>query len=191
VKTILIGANVETVETTSDLERYATGRIVFVGIDWERKGGPSLISAFEKIAGRFPQAHLTILGCSPATSHPRIKALGKRPRAEVAQHLADAAIFCLPSLVEPSAVASVEAMAFRLPVIATTVGGFPEMVADGESGILVPPNDADALAAALADLLENPARAQAMGAAGFERARGFTWDAVGARMHAEIGHLAS
>ena len=71
----------------------------------------------------------------------RIKALGKRPRAEVAQHLADAAIFCLPSLAEPSAVASVEAMAFRLPVVATQIGGFPEMVADGKSGTLVPPNE--------------------------------------------------
>jgi glycosyltransferase involved in cell wall biosynthesis len=190
VKTILIGANVEPVETTADLDRYATGRIVFVGIDWERKGGPVLISAFEKIADRYPHAQLTILGCSPAVSHPRIKALGKRPRAEVAQHLADAAIFCLPSLMEPSAVASVEAMAFRLPVVATRVGGFPEMVADGESGILVPPNDADSLAAALATLLENPARAQAMGAVAYRRAQRFTWDAVGARLHAEIGHLA-
>ncbi|HET6608990.1 MAG TPA: glycosyltransferase family 4 protein [Rhodopila sp.] len=190
VKTILIGANVETAETSGDFGRYATGRIVFVGIDWERKGGPVLLSAFEKIAERFPRASLTILGCSPATSHPRVKALGKRPRAEVAQHLADAAIFCLPSLVEPSAVASVEAMAFRLPVVATKVGGFPEMVADGETGILVPPNDADSLAAALAALLEDPTRAQAMGTAGFQRAPRFTWDAVGARLHAEIGHLA-
>jgi glycosyltransferase involved in cell wall biosynthesis len=190
VRTILIGANVETAETSGDLDRYATGRIVFVGIDWERKGGPVLVSAFEKIAERFSKASLTILGCSPAISHPRIKALGKLPRPEVAQYLAGAAIFCLPSLVEPSAVASVEAMAFRLPVVATKVGGFPEMVADGETGILVPPNDADSLATALAALLEDPSGAQAMGTAGFHRAPRFTWDAVGARLHAEIGHLA-
>ena len=99
-------------------------------------------------------------------------------------------MFCLPSLVEPSAVASVEAMAFRLPVVATRVGGFPEMVADGETGILVPPKDPNSLAAALASLLTDPARAQTMGAAGHQRARCFTWEAVGARLHAEIGHLA-
>ncbi|HVY15190.1 MAG TPA: glycosyltransferase family 4 protein [Rhodopila sp.] len=190
VKTILIGANVEPAETDPSVERYATGRVVFVGIDWQRKGGPVLLSAFEKIADRFPHAELTILGCSPTTTHPRIRALGKRPRTEVAEHLSRAAIFCLPSLVEPSAVASVEAMAFRLPVVATQVGGFPEMVADGETGLLVPPNDPDALAAALASLLDAPARAQAMGQAGYDRFGRFSWDAVGARLQAEIGHLA-
>lgn len=190
VKTILLGANVDPLQTDDALERYGTGRIVFVGIDWERKGGPVLLSAFEKIADRFPHATLTILGASPQVSHPRIRALGKRPRGDVARHLAEAAIFCLPSLVEPSAVASIEAMAFRLPVVATNVGGFPEMVSDGETGLLVPPNNPETLAAALASLLENPSRAQAMGKAGYRRASRFTWEAVGERLSAEIGPFA-
>jgi glycosyltransferase involved in cell wall biosynthesis len=187
VATILIGANVDATASPDDVARYAAGRIVFVGIEWERKGGPTLLTAFETVAERFPGATLTIAGCSPALSHPRARAIGLVPRADVAALLADASIFCLPSVVEPSAVASVEAMAFKLPVVATTVGGFPGMVDDGETGLLVPPNDAAALAGALTELLANPERTRAMGQAGHRRGRDlFTWDAVGARLHAQI-----
>jgi glycosyltransferase involved in cell wall biosynthesis len=190
VATILIGANVQATVSSDDLERYAAGRIVFVGIDWERKGGPALLAAFDKVAARFPNATLTIAGCSPLLSHPRVRATGLIPRSEIATLLANASIFCLPSIVEPSAVASVEAMAFRLPVVATKVGGFPGMVVDGETGLLVPPNDADALAGALAGLLTNPERARGMGMAGYRRSSDhFTWDAVGARLKEQIARL--
>ncbi|HEX2943424.1 MAG TPA: glycosyltransferase family 4 protein [Rhodopila sp.] len=182
---IMIGANVTAAPSSAALDRYAHQRILFVGIDWERKGGPTLLAAFEKVAERFPNATLTIAGCAPPTTHPRVKALGLIPRADVAAQFASASVFCLPSLVEPSAVASVEAMAFRLPVVATNVGGFPEMIRDGETGLLVPPHDPDALAEALGILLAQPERAQAMGAAGYQRSKFFTWDAVGNRFHAE------
>jgi glycosyltransferase involved in cell wall biosynthesis len=190
VATILIGANVQQAVTSDSLDRYAAGRILFVGIDWERKGGPALLAAFDKVAARFPHAMLTIAGCSPPVSHPRIRTTGLIPRTQVAGLLGSASIFCLPSVVEPSAVASVEAMAFKLPVIATTVGGFPGMVVDGETGLLVPPNDPDALAGALAALLANPERARDMGQAGYRRSSElFTWDAVGVRLKAQIALL--
>lgn len=190
VSTVLIGANVAAAESSEDLARYGSGRILFVGIDWVRKGGPTLLAAFDRIADRFPEATLTIAGCAPPVTHPRVKALGLLPRPQVASLLANASIFCLPSLVEPSAVASVEAMAFKLPVVATSVGGFPGMVAGGETGLLVPPNDPAALADALASLLSQPQRAQQMGLAGYRRGRElFTWDAVGARLHAGITAL--
>jgi glycosyltransferase involved in cell wall biosynthesis len=189
--TILIGANVEAAASPDDLARYAAGRILFVGIDWERKGGPTLLTAFDTIAANFPRATLTIAGCSPTVSHPRARATGLLPRTEVAGLLAQSSIFCLPSVVEPSAVASVEAMAFKLPVVATTVGGFPGMVNDGETGLLVPPGDPAALAGALTELLAHPERAHAMGQAGYRRGRElFTWDAVGARLHAQIALMA-
>lgn len=190
VSTVLIGANVAAADSSADLDRYAAGRILFVGIDWQRKGGPSLVAAFDRIADRFPHATLTIAGCAPTVAHPRAKALGLLPRPEVAKLLADASIFCLPSLVEPSAVASVEAMAFKLPVVATTVGGFPGMVENNETGILVPPNDPAALADALTMLLAQPERARHLGLAGYRRGRElFTWDAVGSRLHAGITAL--
>jgi len=76
-------------------------------------------------------------------------------------------------------------MSFKLPVVATNVGGFPEIVQNGETGILVPPRDPDALADALCTLLDDPARARAMGLAGHERSRLFTWDEVGNRFYAQ------
>jgi glycosyltransferase involved in cell wall biosynthesis len=192
VSTILIGANIEASAASDDLERYAAGHILFVGIEWERKGGPTLLAAFDRIAATFPQATLTIVGCAPPVSQPRARALGLRSRAEVAALLAQSSIFCLPSLIEPSAVASVEAMAFKLPVVATNIGGFPGMVADGETGVLVPPADETALAAALSELLGNPERARVMGLAGYQRACDlFTWDAVGERLHAQISAYSS
>lgn len=65
IATILIGANVQAAPSSDAPDRYAAGRILFVGIDWERKGGPTLLAAFDKIAQRYPQATLTIAGCSP------------------------------------------------------------------------------------------------------------------------------
>jgi glycosyltransferase involved in cell wall biosynthesis len=75
-------------------------------------------------------------------------------------------VFVLGSLSEGSPNAVLEAMAAGLPVVATDVGGLPEMVIDGESGILVPPGDSDALAEAIGELLDDPSRAETMGRAG-------------------------
>jgi len=78
-------------------------------------------------------------------------------------------IFCLPSLKEGLSLSALEAMALGKPVVASRVGGTPEVVADGETGLLVEPANPEALAQALAALLRDPQRAQAMGEAGRER----------------------
>lgn len=76
-----------------------------------------------------------------------------------------------------------EALATERPVIAADFGGFREVVRDGETGLLVPPQDPAALAAAIADLLADPARCRAYGAAGRrDVAARFSWDAVVARV---------
>jgi glycosyltransferase involved in cell wall biosynthesis len=72
-------------------------------------------------------------------------------------------IFVLPSHSEGVSLALLEAMAAGLPVIGSRVGGLPEVVADGENGLLIPPRDAGALADALERLLADPAGAQALG----------------------------
>jgi glycosyltransferase involved in cell wall biosynthesis len=82
------------------------------------------------------------------------------------QHLAAADIFVLPSRSEGFSNAIIEAMASSLPVVATDVGGNGEAVKDGITGFLVPPEDPDALAAAILRLLSDPSLAKAMGAAG-------------------------
>jgi glycosyltransferase involved in cell wall biosynthesis len=82
------------------------------------------------------------------------------------QHLAAADIFVLPSRSEGFSNAIIEAMAASLPVVATDVGGNAEAVKDGITGFLVPPEDPDALSAAILRLLADPFQAKAMGAAG-------------------------
>ena len=87
-------------------------------------------------------------------------------RSDVPAVLARAQAACAPSNAEGLSQAIVEAMAARLPVVATEVGGTPELVHEGETGLLVPPHDPATLAARLLDLLRDPARAKALGAAG-------------------------
>lgn len=95
------------------------------------------------------------------------------------EHLASADIFVLPSRSEGFSNAIVEAMAASLPVVATSVGGNAEAVKEGVTGFIVPPEDPDALAAAIARLLSDPRRASEMGVAGKDlAAKEFTLDAM-------------
>ncbi len=90
-------------------------------------------------------------------------------RTDVQDLLAESAISVLPSLSEGLSNSLLEAMAAGIPVIATKVGGNPEIIEDGVSGLLIPPRDANSLEQATVALLKNPARAQRMGEAGFRR----------------------
>jgi len=82
-------------------------------------------------------------------------------------------------------------MACGTAVVASAVGGIPEVVSDGETGLLVPPDDPGALAGALSALIADPARAAALGRAGRERAVGeFGWQAVAAQTAALYAELA-
>ena len=106
------------------------------------------------------------------------------PRADVVQLLSHATVFVCPSVYEPLGIVNLEAMACGTAVVASAVGGIPEVVVDGETGLLVALDDAfeTALAARLTELLEDPARAAAMGRAGRERAvASFGWDAIARR----------
>jgi len=88
---------------------------------------------------------------------------------DVVRHEAALDVFCLPSLKEGLSLAALEAMALGKPVVASRVGGTPEVVADGETGLLVEPANPEALAGALASLLRHPERARRMGDAGRKR----------------------
>jgi glycosyltransferase involved in cell wall biosynthesis len=90
-------------------------------------------------------------------------------RDDVPALLAGCNVFCLPSSMEGLPLVVLEAMAQGKPVIATAVGGTPELVVDGETGVLVPPDDVDALARALDGVLADPDRARALGEAGRRR----------------------
>ena len=103
--------------------------------------------------------------------------------AQVDELLADADVLALPSENEGQPMVVLEAMSRGLAVLATRVGGIPEIVSDGVEGLLVPPHDAGALADALGDLLADEGRRRALGEAGAARARAeFAADAVAARI---------
>jgi glycosyltransferase involved in cell wall biosynthesis len=90
-------------------------------------------------------------------------------RLDVPELLAESAVSVLPSLSEGLSNTVLESMAAGVPVVATAVGGTPEAIEDGVSGLLVPARDPKALAAAIAALLANPERARALGEAGRRR----------------------
>lgn len=90
-------------------------------------------------------------------------------QVDVSTILADLEIFCLTSDSEGMPNALLEAMSAGLPVVATKVGGIPQIVEHGVTGFLIPPGDVDAFASALRELLENPSRARLMGNAGRQR----------------------
>ena len=107
------------------------------------------------------------------------------PRDDVIGLLSMATAFVCPSVYEPFGLVNIEAMACGTAVVASAVGGIPEIVVHGETGLLVAPTGgrfAERLAAAITDVLDDPARAAAMGEAGRRRVlERFTWSAVAAQ----------
>ncbi len=158
--------------------------VLFVGRCFAPKGGPDLLEAFRRVRRAHPRAALWIVSQdAPARLPDGAVFHGPLGAEALSALLARATIFALPTLREAFGLAFLEAMAFGLPVVATAVGAIPEIVADGETGLLVPPRDPAALAAACAALLADPARARRMGEAGRARvAVQFGWDRAAARM---------
>jgi glycosyltransferase involved in cell wall biosynthesis len=172
-----------------------TGKtLMFVGRLAAVKGVLVLLDALVKARTAHPDLRLVLVGDGP--ERPRIVArvaelglqacvefAGYRTQDEVANLLAGADAFVLPSFAEGVPVVLMEAMASGLPVIATRVAGVPELVTDGETGLLVPPGDTASLARAIVDLLDTPPhRRAAMGEAGrakvvqdFDQSREGAW----------------
>ncbi len=114
---------------------------------------------------------------------PSVHFLGHVEHSHLPTYYSNADLFVLPSIRESFGLVLVEAMACGLPVVATRVGGLPEVVEEGVTGLLVPPNDPKALAGAINSLLDDPQRMRSMGAKGRQRVvEHFTWDKVAERM---------
>jgi phosphatidylinositol alpha-1,6-mannosyltransferase len=171
------------------------GQILFVGRLVERKGIPHLIEAVGKLRGK-RDVRATIVGGGPLYGRLRdltvelgvsdiVSLPGSVPLETLVRLFQDADLFVLPAVVdamgcsEGLGVVLIEAMSYGKPVVASRVGGIPDVVEDGATGILVTPGSADDLAQAIDELLGDPKRAEAMGTQGFRRARDlFSWDAI-------------
>ncbi|MFL5381132.1 MAG: glycosyltransferase family 4 protein [Longimicrobiaceae bacterium] len=146
--------------------------IGFVGRFDERKGLLDLARAWPAIAAALPDAHLVLVGKGPAEAAaralldgaPRVHWLGFR--RDVAALLKAMDVLAVPSHWEGFGLVAAEALAAGVPVVAADASSLPEIVRDGREGLLVPPADVEALAAALVRLGRDPAERRRMGAAG-------------------------
>ncbi len=173
--------NLEKYQAAMQLKRgkSAGNKIGFIGRLSDEKSVDKLLEAMKIVVSKKPEARLFIVGTGPleATLKEYSKSLGLEKYVEftgyksnVFEALRELDIFVLSSRTEGAPIVILEAMAMGLPVVATSVGGNPEMVEDEKTGILVPPQDPSAMAAALMELLGDGKKVAAMGEAGRQRA---------------------
>ena len=164
---------------------FAIGRVV------PQKGFDVLIDAYARLSARMADApDLLIAGDGAERENlqkrvgelgltDRVHLIGFADRPTAVSLFRGCEMFILPSRHEPQGIVNLEAMACAKPVIASRVGGVPEIVLDGVTGLLVPGEDAPALAQALESLLADPDKARALGAAGRARVVAeFTWPRI-------------
>lgn len=167
--------------------RYESMNVVFIGVDWQRKGGPQLVEAFAKVRRRNPRARLTIVGCSPDVAGPGVTIVGPVPQNEVQKYLADACCFCMVSRREPFGIVYIEAMLAGLPIIASDLGATPDFVIDGVTGHRVKLDDIDELASRLDELLSDPGKCRRMGEQARTLAQSqYTWERTQRKMYEAI-----
>lgn len=180
VTVIGAGAHFDATEGPASVEPL----VLFVGYDFHRKGGDVLLQAFPLVRERVPEARLIVVGPELAVDEPGVEALGPVSDRDELRRLYDrAAAFVLPARYEPYGMVLLEAMSRGIPCIGTDVCAIPEIIENGRTGVVVPKNDSEALAAAIVMVLQNPELAKRFGAAGRERVLAtHNWDSVARHM---------
>jgi hypothetical protein len=182
VHTVGVGRNIDAGEAERD---WTVPRFLFVGADWERKRGAAVVSAFEAVRERYPDATLDLVGNHPPVDaagvigHGRLSLGSDEGQRRYGELLRRATCFLMPSTHEPFGIAYLDAGACGLPSIGTTVGGAPEAVGDG--GLVVDPEDGGALSAAMLKLAD-PETARRLGERAFAHAAPLTWRATAERL---------
>jgi glycosyltransferase involved in cell wall biosynthesis len=186
-------AKIRVITNGVDCDVYATPprqrplqQIVTVATLREEKGHDTLIAAAALVIERHPDVELSFIGDGPLRAslvrqvnlrglRSRVRFLGERP--DVAAQLSSADLFVLPSRTEACPNAVLEAMASGLPIIASRVGGVPELIESGVDGLLVPADAPGELASAINSLIEQPALAAGLGRAARAKAeKRFSFD---------------
>jgi glycosyltransferase involved in cell wall biosynthesis len=190
------------VDRTTELLRPLEGRefVLSVATFEPKKGIDVLLRAFVEVRAARPDVALVLVGRS-STAEAELRELARIlgvaddvfffpdvPHSRVSLFLERARAFCLPSRAEPFGIAICEAGAYRLPVVASRVGGIPEILTDGETGLLVIPDDVKGLASALKRVLTDRELARLLGEALYRRVTcDFTWE----RAYAKYSSLVS
>ncbi len=175
-------------------------RVLFVNRLDRRKGFPVMVEAFGRLAATRPDAILVVIGDGrdrdavrslPPRLRGRVLLLGTVPHDVLPGYHAACDVFCAPATGRESfGIVLVEAMAAGLPVVASDIAGYREVVRDGMEGILVPPGDPAGLAAALDRILSDADLAAALAAGGRMRARRYAWAVVTAEVEAVYREVA-
>lgn len=177
---LVIPNGIDVARFAADGPRRRDGAAIYVGRLTPEKSVDTLLQALALLRGGHPSLRVDVVGGGPCAEElersalrlgvaERVRFLG--PRTDIPDLLRGASLFVLPSLTEGVPLTVLEAMACGLPVVATRVGGTAEAVVDGATGRLVASGDADAFAQAMAAVLDDPERGDAMGAAGLARVR--------------------
>jgi glycosyltransferase involved in cell wall biosynthesis len=169
-KTIVIHNGINVAEFDAPCSKRANEPrapyILCVSAYKEQKAIDVLIRAFKRVLEEYPLLRLVLVGAGPLRDsleslaaclgiRNRIDFLSLQSRSEVASLLRSCEVFVLPSRFETFGIVILEAMACKKPVVATTAGGIPEIIENEKNGILVPPDDAKALASALITILSD------------------------------------
>jgi len=172
---------------------YEKPKVIFVGLHFERKGGYTLLEAFKTVRKAIPKAELTIIGPVLTNLPSGVRCLGRVDKntiegeARLQSEYMDASLFVMPSQYEPFGVVFGEAMAHKLPCIGTDVCAMPEIIEDGKTGFIVPPNDSKKLADAIIGLLQDPDKMKRFGEAGYNNyLTDLTWESVAKKITQSI-----
>lgn len=197
-----LGGDAVLIPNGIDVDRFASaGRpprgprptVLFLGrIDEPRKGLAVLLEALPELVRRRPDVLVLIAGpgrpgdvraAVPASLRRHVRLLGLVPEQDKPAVFAGADVYCAPNTHgESFGIVLVEAMAAGTPVVASDLPAFRAVLRHGRAGVLTPVRDAAALAGALADLLEDPARRQHLAAAGRRAVRAYDWSTVTSRV---------
>jgi glycosyltransferase involved in cell wall biosynthesis len=185
-KVTAVGAGINLPAVDISGKRYDNRVALFVGYDFERKGGEFVLEAWKRVHARIPDAELRIAGPAKRTDSVigGVRWLGPlTSREEVARQYSEATVFVLPSLWEAWGLVFSEAMAHGVPCVAANHCAMPEFIDDGVTGRLVKPRDSETLSEALHQILASPELAERMGRQAYATAaEGRSWRDVIDRM---------
>lgn len=203
LQVLRFGANLPVTNDREEIDRLIATRmqgeckLLFIGVEWKRKGGPIAMEATRILRERGLPASLTVVGCqAPEAGYVRnLGFISKRTpdgQRQIGELLRESDIFLFPTRAEASAIVFCEASGFGLPIITTATGGTEDYVKSGATGYCLPPTaTAEAYADRIQAIFEDPVVYRRLAWGAYEEfCGGLNWDAGASRL-AELFALAA